>query len=84
MGSGVEIIGSSAFADCSGLESINLPASVRIIAGEAFFNCTKLEELYLSNQLTTIGANIIRGCNNLGNPLTFTPGNIRAYQSCRR
>jgi len=44
------------FSGCSGLASINIPASLTRINDYMFYNCTSLSEITLHDKITYIGA----------------------------
>lgn len=46
----VKIIGDDAFNGCSGLSTINIPASVTEIRGNAFLNCTRLASVWCESE----------------------------------
>ena len=46
----VKIIGVDAFNGCSGLSTINIPASVTEIRGNAFLNCTRLASVWCESE----------------------------------
>lgn len=46
----VKIIGVDAFNGCSGLSTINIPASVTEIKGNAFLNCTRLASVWCESE----------------------------------
>lgn len=61
----VEIIGRSAFEDCSRLTSINIPNGVWIIRPRAFENCSGLTSITLPNSVTNIEARTFYNCSGL-------------------
>ena len=59
---GMEEIRSGAFANCTALESINIPAGLKEIRDSAFHGCTSLKAVDLENShLETIGAYAFSG-----------------------
>ena len=54
-------IGRFAFADCSGLTSVEIPNSVTKIGNYAFRDCTSLKEVILSPSVETIGESAFAG-----------------------
>lgn len=79
-------VGTSAFADCSGLESINL-GKAGSIGGSAFKNCTSLGSVEFSDTLSAIPESAFENCSALGridigrNVTTF---GRRAFTGCRK
>ena len=61
----VKHIGSSAFSDCSGLDSIEIPEGVTRIETTAFHNCTALRHISLPQSLREIGTAAFFNCYNL-------------------
>lgn len=62
---GVTGIGSSAFANCTSLVSVNIPDSVTSIGDEAFSGCTSLASVNIPNGMTSIGVMTFGGCMSL-------------------
>lgn len=62
---GVEVIGKSAFENCSALRNISVPLTVNCIGSYAFQNCTSLEHIVIPLGVTRIGAHTFDGCTNL-------------------
>ena len=58
----VKKIGGSAFKDCTGFRSIQLPAGITTIDGNAFENCTGLTSIEIPAGVTDIGYYVFRGC----------------------
>ena len=54
-------IGYEAFAGCSSLESVSLPASVEFVDDMAFFQCTKLNHLEFGS-LRVLGDKCVWWC----------------------
>ena len=61
----VTTIGGFAFADCSGLTSINIPNSVTTIGESAFKDCSGLTSINIPNSVTIIGESAFEGCSGL-------------------
>ncbi len=60
-------IGSAAFFNCFGLESINIPDTVITIGDGAFSNCSGLTNIVTPDSVTTIGREAFAGCTGLKN-----------------
>ena len=58
-------IAQCAFASCTGLTSISIPASVTNIINNSFENCTGLTSVTIGDGVTTIGSHAFRECTNL-------------------
>lgn len=58
-------IGSYAFSNCSGIESLNLPASLEVIGERAFQEMSKLTEAFIPNSITEIPNNAFTNCSEL-------------------
>lgn len=58
-------ISSSAFENCSIIQTVTTPNSLISIGNSAFSGCYKLNTVYLSNSLNTIGSNAFEGCSSL-------------------
>lgn len=61
----VTSIGGSAFGECNGLTSVNIPEGVKNIETYAFAYSTELSTVTIPKGMTTIGMNSFRGCLNL-------------------
>jgi hypothetical protein len=61
-GSPVTAIDSDAFAECTSLSSVTIPASVTSIGTEAFFGCTSLSSVTIPASVTFIGEGAFAGC----------------------
>ena len=59
----VVTIGTSAFENCSNLQSVTLPNSITAINKDAFYHCTKLGSVNLPEGLTSIGLRAFINCN---------------------
>ena len=55
-------IQSYAFAGCTSVEEILIPASVRSVYSGAFAECTSLRKLVVEGDLTIMGADFLSGC----------------------
>ena len=78
-------IGYCAFAYCSRLTSLNLPASITEIGDYAFYGCCGLTSLTLPAGITTIGSNAFRGCcrlTSLNLPASITSIGGSAFRDC--
>ena len=64
---GVKIIeiGAGAFAGCTDLESVTLPASLKVIGNGAFEGCTALVSVHLPAGINEIGEKAFAGCSAL-------------------
>lgn len=58
-------ISNSAFANCSGLTSLNIPNSVTSIGNSAFSGCTGLNTISIPSSVTSIGSSVFSGCTGL-------------------
>ena len=59
----VTTIGTSAFENCSNLQSVTLPASITSINTDAFYGCTRLASVNLEEGLTSISQRAFYNCN---------------------
>lgn len=66
----VTSIGANAFADCTQITKVTLPASVTTISSNAFYGCSNISEINLDN-VSTIGDQAFMGCSSL-TALTLT------------
>lgn len=57
----VTAIGTSAFADCEGIESVTLPVTVTSVGNYAFSGCLNLRSITLPGTLTEIGISAFSG-----------------------
>ena len=78
-------LGSSAFAGCSSLTSIEIPNSVTSIGNYAFRGCTGLTNIEIPNSVTSIGESAISGCTGLTSieiPNSVTSIGESAFAGC--
>ena len=61
----VTSIKEKAFAECSSLESINIPGSVQSLGKYVFYDCSKLTNVILKEGLLTIEDRCFEGCSSL-------------------
>lgn len=81
---GVRHINDNAFATCTGIVHIDLPASIETI-GESAFRGTSIEEMMIPEGVTKIGANTFKGCKRLVHvdlPPTVKEIGTSAFQDC--
>ena len=64
-GKGVTKIGNYAFANCSNLQSIDIPDTVTEIGTDTFLMCTSLKDVQLSKNITKISYEMFYGCSSL-------------------
>ena len=62
---GLSSIGEHAFYGCSGLSSVEIPASVTSIGGSAFLGCSGLTSVEIPASVTSIGESAFYGCSGL-------------------
>ena len=82
---GVRAIANAAFANCTALESISIPASVTYISYNAFEGCTALESITLPEGLTTIYGRTFSNCTALKHvtiPGSVTEIGYGAFSGC--
>ena len=75
----------SAFYECTGLTSIEIPNSVTSIGGYAFYGCTGLTEITIGNSVTEIGESAFEGCTGLTEitiPNSVTSIGDNAFYGC--
>ena len=66
--SGITVIGDSAFAECTALQSVSFPSTLAELGATAFQGCTALTDVaFNSVQFTTIQSATFKGCTNLTN-----------------
>ena len=81
----VTSIGNSAFWDCSGLTSIEIPNSVTSIGYNAFSNCSGLTSVTIPNSVTSIGDGAFYYCSGLTSvtiPNSVTSIGYNAFYNC--
>ena len=79
-GTGLTSIGMCAFNGCTGLTSIELPASLTSIGSSAFSGCTGLKSIEIPASLTSIGMSAFQGCTGLAN-ITVATGNTTYHSA---
>ena len=82
---GTKWVGNSAFQNCSGLSSIEIPNSVTSIESEAFIYCSSLTSVTIPNSVTSIGSFAFYSCSGLTSvtiPNSVTSIGIRAFSYC--
>lgn len=62
---GIKIIGSSAFSDCTSLESISIPKSVTSIGDFAFYRCESLTSIKIPEKIKIISEYMFSECSSL-------------------
>ena len=85
LGEGVTTIGDYAFDKCTGLTTVNIPASVTSIGLYAFGNCQHLTAITFPAGLTTIGGAAFSGCKALAAiniPASVTSIGTQAFIAC--
>ena len=81
----VTAIGTSAFRDCSGLTSVEIPNSVTEIGFYAFSYCSGLTSVEIPNSVTSIGCEAFSYCRSLTSveiPNSVTYIGNRAFYGC--
>ena len=58
-------IASSAFYNCTGINSIQIPNTVKSIGDSAFSYCLNLQSIIISDNLTSLGSSAFAGCDSL-------------------
>ena len=77
---GLTNIGSSAFAQCSGLTSITIPNSVTSIGNSAFAQCSGLTSITIPNSVTSIEAYAFYNCSGLTS--VTIPNSVTSIGEC--
>ena len=78
-------IGDSAFQNCSGLTSIEIPSSVTSIGDSAFEGCSSLASIEIPSSVTSIGDSAFYGCSGLTSieiPSSVTSIGTYAFRYC--
>lgn len=78
-------IGESAFDNCYGLTSINIPNSVTSIGNQAFYGCYSLLSITIPNSMTSIGRYAFAHCSGLTSitiPNNVTSIGNSAFEGC--
>ena len=78
-------IGDYAFRECTGLTSVEIPASVTSIGREAFFNCRGLTSIVIPASVTSIGKYAFEFCSGLTSiaiPGSVTSIGESAFNGC--
>ena len=80
-------IGNSAFYDCKGLTSIEIPSGVTSIEASTFSGCSSLASVTIKGNVTSIGASAFSGCSSLAS--VTIKGNVtsigdRAFSGCSK
>ena len=84
-GTGLKSIGMGAFSGCTGLTSIELPASLTSIGMSAFNGCTGLTSIEIPSSVTSIGDVAFYGCTGLTSielPSSLTSIGGGAFSDC--
>ena len=82
---GLTSIGERAFKDCSGLTSMEIPASVTSIGRSAFSGCSGLTSVEIPASVTSIGEGAFSGCSGLTSveiPASVTSIGWEAFSGC--
>ena len=78
-------IGESAFYQCYGLTSINIPSGVTSISTMAFYYCTSLTSINIPSSVTSIGGSAFANCSGLTSidiPDSVTRIDGNAFYNC--
>lgn len=78
-------LGSSVFAECQNLVSVELPGTITSISSNVFKNCTKLKNVILHEGMTVTGSSMFLGCSSLESieiPSTVLSINSYMFQDC--
>ena len=80
-------ITAGAFADCSSIVELKIPATVTVIEKEAFKNCAALTTITIPGGVVSIGDSAFFGCKSLVNleiPETVTTMGESAFSGCEK
>jgi hypothetical protein len=61
----VTAVGTGAFRNCTGLETVYISSPITKIGNNAFMSCTELTSVDMANSVTTIGKNAFQNCTKL-------------------
>ncbi len=61
----VKTIGSNAFAGCSGMKTLTIPAHITSVGAGAFADCSGLTEITIPGGLETVAADAFLGCSGI-------------------
>ena len=78
-------IGFSAFYNCSGLTSVEIPTSITNIPAQVFYNCSGLTSIEIPNSVTSLGRSAFEGCSGLISifiPASVSTIDISAFNRC--
>ncbi|MBQ6948574.1 MAG: leucine-rich repeat protein [Firmicutes bacterium] len=65
LGDDSKIIGIRAFAECTELESVDLPRNCIVISKQAFLNCKKIKRILIPKSVVYVADNAFEGCTDL-------------------
>lgn len=84
-GTGVEVIGASAFENCESLETVTFGSNVKTVGDNAFLKCIGIASITMNNKLSTIGTSAFNSCTAL-EKITWGTGldtiGESAFESC--
>jgi len=81
----VTAIGDSAFRDCVGITSVELPDSVTVIGNYSFYECSGLQKVVLGKNTIFVGEEAFYNCSSLESinlPDTITDIGDNAFYNC--
>lgn len=82
----INSLGSSTFAGCTSLKSVNLSAlKITSAPGSLFLNCASLESVVLPDCFTSVGSSMFEGCSSLTSikiPASATSIGTKAFLNC--